>query len=382
MKNKLNRNFNFAIAVSPNKINLKKEMKFIKSALLYADTITLISPLAYIFFQLTNEKYKENERQAIKLFETILPFIRSADPEVYQQSKPVIKEFKKIILSKQYKSLPMVDKLHIKKNLKEFVLEVNNILEELIGNKTYKEIKLLVEQNNVNLEKFDHSFNNIDGYVAEYFKKLKKSITCSCPLFDERSNKLISAAIKSGIIDMSNTKKYKTKHAGLADKLLTRLPSFEFASVNEILDIRKELEKSLVRFRSKTLQFTESIQSLPWNEDFEDECYLLYDKEVAPALLEIEELINDNNIIKNLGIKMFTDQKIWNSLGGLVFNIAAAGTIASFSDTVTSDTAVYTAGGAWAVNKIANTYKNHRKKSKEIKRKDLFFYYKAGKILS
>lgn len=52
--------FNFSIAVSPNKkINLDIEMKFIKSALLYADKITIISPIAYLYFQLTDKKFKK-----------------------------------------------------------------------------------------------------------------------------------------------------------------------------------------------------------------------------------------------------------------------------------------------------------------------------------
>lgn len=240
----------------------------------------------------------------------------------------------------------------------------------------------MVKQDKVKVEKFDHSFNDINGYIAEYFSKLKESVSYSYPLFDKESSKLMSAAINSGIIDMSKTKKYKTIHAGVADKLLTKLPSFEFTTVDEILDIRKELENPLIRFRSKTLEFAESIQNLPWNEDFEDECYILYDKEIAPALLEIEELIHDNNFIKNLGRKILTDQKVWTSLGGLVLNIAAAGAIASLSDTVTSDTAKYTAGGAWVLNKIASTYNGYKKNLREIQRKDLFFYYKAGKMMN
>ncbi|WP_408956123.1 hypothetical protein [Natroniella sp. ANB-PHB2] len=377
----MNEKFKFSIAVAPNKMNLDTEIKYIKSALLYADTITLISPIAYIYFQLTDEKYKQNERQAVKLIDKIAPFIRIANPEVYRESEPIINQFKEVVLGKQYKNLKMVKKLHIRRGLNNFASEINNVLEKSIGSQTCKELSLLVNENKVELANFNHSFDDIDGYVREYFNKLKDSINSSYPLFDNRSNKLLSTAIKSGVIDMSRTKKYKTIHAGVADNLLTKLPSFEFASVNEILDIRRELGSSLIRFRSKILEFAEVVQSLPWNEDFEDECYILYNKKVAPSLLEIEELINENNIIKNLGIKILTDQKIWDGLGGLVINIAAAGAISSLSDTITSDTAIYTASGAWALNKIANTYNDYSKKTNTIKRKDLFFYYKAGKML-
>lgn len=47
------------------------------------------------------------------------------------------------------------------------------------------------------------------------------------------------------------------------------------------------------------LEYSESIQSMPWDTDFESECELLYNKEVVPALLEIEESTKDGSFIKN-----------------------------------------------------------------------------------
>ncbi|MDQ4679403.1 hypothetical protein, partial [Stenotrophomonas maltophilia group sp. RNC7] len=135
-----------------------------------------------------------------------------------------------------------------------------------------------------------------------------KSISNSYPLFDEYANNLMGSAISEGIVNISDMDKYKAIHAGLTDKLLFKLPSFEFAEVDEILDIRKELERPLLRFRGKTIEYAESIQTLPWDKDFEDECCILYNKEIVPSILEIEEMIEDNNIIKNLGITLLTDE--------------------------------------------------------------------------
>ena len=45
------------------------------------------------------------------------------------------------------------------------------------------------------------------------------------------------------------------------------------------------------------LEYSESIQSMPWDTDFESECELLYNKEVVPALLEIEESTKDGSFI-------------------------------------------------------------------------------------
>ena len=56
--------------------SLEREMNYIKSALLYADKVTLISPLAYMFNRLTNKGNNLNERTVIKLIEQILPLAK------------------------------------------------------------------------------------------------------------------------------------------------------------------------------------------------------------------------------------------------------------------------------------------------------------------
>lgn len=189
------------------------------------------------------------------------------------------------------------------------------------------------------------------------------------------SNNLINVAIKSGIINLSQTDQYKAIHGGMTEKVLRRLPSIKNATIDEILDIRTELSDPLIRFRSKMLRYTDTIQSLPWDKSFGSECGILYDKEIAPSILEIEELTSDNCFIMNLGRNISSDEASLQKTGGLVVGIAAAGALSSFSETISLDTAILTASVAWGASKIANTYNKYRLESKEISRKDLYFYY-------
>ncbi len=89
--------FDFTIAIIPNNSNLDIELQYIKSALLYADKVTLISPLAYLFTELTDKKYKDTERKTLHLFNQILPLCKLSDEEFYNQSAPVIAEFSRLI---------------------------------------------------------------------------------------------------------------------------------------------------------------------------------------------------------------------------------------------------------------------------------------------
>lgn len=373
--------FDFTVAIVPNNTSLEREMNYIKSALLYADKVTLISPLAYMFNRLTDKGNSLNERTVIKLIEQILPLAKLNDTSFYEETYPVIKEFSNIIHSKRYKSIPYVKKLEIQRQLRSFTMEVCEVMFSLVGEQHGNELQTLINKGQVEIEKFNHSLGDLDLCVKDYCDLLTKSIQSSYPLFDTQSNDLMKAAVDSRIVNLSSIDKQKITHAGLTDNYIQKLPSFSEASMDELIDIKNELSKPLTRFRGKMLEYSESIQSMPWDTDFESECELLYNKEVVPALLEIEESTKDGSFIKNLGRKFLTDEGVWRSTGGLVVSIAAGGVISAFNNAISSDTAMLVTGGTYAATKIASAYEEYTANKREIERKDLYFYYKAGRLL-
>lgn len=373
--------FDFTIAIVPDNTSLEREMNYIKAALLYADKVTLLSPLAYMFTRWTDKGNGLNERTAINLIEQILPLAKLNDASFYEESYPVIKELSDIIYSKRYKSIPYVKKYEIQRQLRSFTIEICERILSLVGEQHGSELQTLIDKGQVKIEKFSHSLGDLDLCVKEYCDLLTKSIQSSYPLFDTQSNDLMKAAVDSRIVNLSSIDKRKINHAGLADNYIRRLPSFSEASMDELIDIKKELSKPLIRFRSKMLEYSEAIQNMPWDADFESECELLYNKEVVPAVLEIEENTKDGNFIKNLGRTLLADEGVWKSTGGLVVSVAAGGVISAFNNAISSDTAMLVTGGTYAATKIASAYEEYITNKREIKRKDLYFYYMTGKLL-
>lgn len=374
--------FNFTVAVAPSVTNIDRELLFIKSALLYADRVTLISPMAYLYTQLTSSGNKLDEKTLIKLIKLVLPMCETQDPETYTKGNEIIGQLSSIVMSKRYKAVPMIRKIELRKILIGFSQGIDEILLKLIGDTQAKELSKLLHSKKLVLQKFEHNLADVDGCVSEYFGMLQESVKSSFPLFDEMSNDLMVAAVKSKVIRLSESEKRKITHAGVSDNLIKRIPSFGTASIDEILDIRKELASPLIRFRSKIISYSDSLQLMPWDKDFETECAILYEREIAPAILEIDELTNENGFIKNLGRNIITDGAFLKSAGGLFVSVAAAGVISAFSQAISSDTAILAAGGAWAAQKIASTYDEYKSKKTKISKKDLFFYYQAGRILS
>jgi len=367
--------------MAPMVVNIDRELEHVKAALLYADKVTLISPVAYLYTKLRSNDSKADIRQAVRVTNYILPFIENIEPELYSKCKDLMAQLSPIVYSKQYKAIPYLKRLEFNKAMGTFLTQIDEKLSEMLGTEQISELNLLLKSEKLVLQRFEHSLGDTDGCISEYFRMLTKSIKSSYPLFDELSSDLMSSAIEARIVRLSDVDRRKITHASLSDNFLHRLPSFETASVDEILDIRKELNDPLIRFRSKMIDYSDTLQSLPWDQDFEENCSILYSKEVAPAVLEIEELTKENGFLKNLGREIVSDDNFFKSTGGLVIGIAAAGIIPTFTQTISSDTTILAAGGTWAATKVADAYAKYAEKKRKIEKKDLFFYYKAGNML-
>lgn len=372
----------FAVAITPSVTGIDKELKYVKSALLYADNVTLISPLAYLFTQLSTNGLMVDERKILRIMNLIIPFCEEHDPEGIAKLRENVNQFNALVCSKKYKAVPMVQKLTIRQGITEAAALVDSKFCELLGQEQTNELCTLLKSKKLKLQRFEHSLTDTDGCVIEFFKILRQSVRDSYPLFDELSNNLMVSAMNAHIIQFNDTERKKITHAGVSDNLIQRLPSFELATVDEILDIRKELDPQLIRYRAKVLSYSDSIQSLPWDDSFEYECTELYYKEVAPAVEEIAELTAENSFLKNLGYAALSNGDFLKSAGGLVCSVAAGGVIGAFNNAVATDKAVLASGGVWAVTKVAESYREYKKKKKEIQQKDLYFYYQAGKLLN
>lgn len=372
--------FDFTVAIAPSD-NIEQELQYIKAALLYADKITLISPLAYLYSQLSSQSNHLSEKDVVRMIEYALPLCRKQEPVLYQNGLSAIGQLKSLLYSPKYRSVKYVDRIKIRKELLDYAAKIDSVLLEILGEEDTKELQILLKSKKLVLQPFEHDLTDLLGITREYFGMLGKSIKSSFPLFDETSSKLMSAAVSARIVQLNDMDKRKITHAGLSEKMIRQLPSFERASVDEILDINKELNGPLTRFRAKMLTYSDNIQSLPWDDHFEEECSLLYHKEIAPELQEIEELTHENSFVKNLGREIISDGSFLKTAGGLVVGIAAAGIIPSFTQSISSDVTILATGGACATTKIAAAYNDYRKNKKEIEKKDLYFYYKAGKIL-
>ena len=79
----------------------------------------------------------------------------------------------------------------------------------------------------------------------------------------------------------------RSNEAATAGRLIAGLDAFPRAAMDDLLDVRRQLEQPLVRFRAALATVTAQFESAAWDEGFDREVEDLYRRQVAPALLDV-----------------------------------------------------------------------------------------------
>lgn len=81
---------------------------------------------------------------------------------------------------------------------------------------------------------------------------------------------------------------------------MARLPTFPLATVDEVLDIRAELNPALTQFRSAMVTTAKNFTSAAWETGFEDEVHTAWVETVQPALESIDNTVRDDKSLSAL----------------------------------------------------------------------------------
>lgn len=195
------------------------------------------------------------------------------------------------------------------------------------------------------------------------------------PFFDDAASSLANKTriigSKIGFPILPKSPIVQSKQIAIVSNLFSRLPLFERAQVDEIFDIRKELEKPLVNFRSQIIQVSKEIETAPWDKDFPLDVEQLFIEKVEPTILDIEDACKSNkllsSVISNIAKKPLVIPA--TSALGLVLS-----TSAQIPDVIAQAISLSTGVAIIASEAI----KEWKEKQKEIERNGFYFYYKLG----
>ena len=366
----INSGFHITIGASPNAdLDMRHELNMIKATLLYADSATLNSPKVVMYGGLA-AMGELNLRQKVEFLNELMPALR---PEKYEEISEPLKQLLLIL------SMPrrMAGREKIVAGLKQMINpvwdELNETLETMLVDAGGEGLVKALQSGAVFLEKLNPDMDQmVDEYFDRIFKAIEKGSTHL--MLDVDTAGLVNAAISEGILVAHERSIQRGKHIQLATDLFNRLPLFECASIDEVLEIRKELFPYLSKYRSAIWDFSTEISSASWDKDFQFDADDTIRNKIEPVVQEIAETVRSNSFLSEL-LKQLT--KVPSFASGSVIGLAVAnadalpGLIGAAIGSVASAAAI----GAPAV-------KRYFERKQEIERNSLYFYYGASQKLS
>ena len=111
------------------------------------------------------------------------------------------------------------------------------------------------------------------------------------PLFDNEAGDIVRDMIKSA--HSQPVSRLPAVQSGLAATFIGTLPAFPDATVSEIVDVRRGIERSLIEFRSAVAGMATEVHEAAWDPGFHHEAQALFIRTVQPALRQVEENLKD-----------------------------------------------------------------------------------------
>ena len=392
----------FTIGTVSGYLEFTEDINLIKSSLLYADEIEMIGVLEYAVF-----KYLPNLINGAKNLEELMtnwvPFLESVETpgkaEILTQIRNLQEHFTVVdpILRKKKKRTKQ--EILAQMQAKKIEIQIRDIMavtmDDILKHSKSDVLKPLVDNNIISI--FDYGYDDFDkdkltgGYFGNLIRVMQDG--AAYPLFDKMSTDVIRSVSTSGVLDIGNINPEVLRHAGVATNILMTLPTLESAGFDELIDLKKEHNSELQMFRKAVYEFSEKIASLPWDDNFQYDCLKLYQTDVFPKVQEINEILTDTSILKNMGRKVLADEefrkKMGFAVGGLISAITTSSTMLSALGTMKNmilSAALIGISPAIAtaflkmVNLGVEAKLECQEKRIETKKNLMYYYYLASKI--
>lgn len=378
----------------------EKELRLIKSSMLYADEIELIGLTEYVVFKYL-PSILDSGKPLDLLLEELIPFIQSVElpnkDEVTKQleyAQEQLKIFTPILEKKKHRTTAEIQ-AQLKVNLakKEIQAKLTAAMSKLFNQPSSAELQMLVEKNWVKIFDYQMQGFNASEMAGGYLGSIMNAIyaTNTYPLFDEASIGILRPIAQTKLIDFSKLDSEVLRHAGVATRILMTLPTLEGASYDELADFRLQNAGPLSRFRKAVYGYSEKISCLPWDNGFQSECLKMYDTEVAPQVAELNELFTQTSTLKNFGRKVLADEEIRRDAGWAVGGIATAITTSSSLSgffrqlLVGVSLAIFSKEAAQGFLKTVNLWVQAHDHAKDVRKQGtgnmMYYYYLASKKL-
>lgn len=359
--------FESTIFSSPDKgLSLEKDIRLIKLALLYSDKITLLSPkTSMIVGAIQMGNLTDSQRMAF--IQEVAPIL---DPDF---SVNQLDEYLDIVKSLKAKKIRSKSELVIlgkyKSMMKKMEKETFKVAEKFYINSNFEQLMPLIETGNLELKEFDFTAMDDDKFVEYMSNEIHELLSQSgskYPIFDELMGDLAHKYSEEKKLSFQEQNPLEIQ---MGKEIILQLPNIDRISIEEILNLKIELENELSRFKGAILDFSKEVDSSPFSMDAKYEIKKQYEYHIKPELATLRSKMNGNKFYKHL-----RDELLSNSSSHLTQATFLLGLCSIFEfEKILSVTGVL---GETAYK----AYKKKIENSRQIKENPLFFYTQLSNV--
>lgn len=199
-------------------------------------------------------------------------------------------------------------------------------------------------------------------------------------IFDDSTGTLVQALIDGNKINPDALSLAHSKNVSVGSGLIRKLPALTSAPMDEILDLRREANGSLSRYRRAVSSLTPKIASAAFGSDFDEEVNDLWLREVEPAIDEIKETLADHTLVRETARHLSIDLKSYVFAATGPFVAVGVQTLSTL-DTLMTAALSATPAALAGVQLLAGADRDRRAGLKQAQKSDLFYLYDLGSRL-
>jgi hypothetical protein len=282
-------------------LDLSQETRLVKAALLYADRVTLANPKVMVIASMAGiiSGNQEHKRAAVLGMMDVLPD-GAATRAVYDE----LRRKKRKSVREMLVFRGLVERLD--RGAGQAVAEVESMLQEAGAGELDEALRAgAVDLNHLGLNESDPGLANVTLWLADLIAEIVAPSSPTYPMFDDATDGLLATMIREG--KAPGARLGQASQPAIASRLIARLAAFPDAPMSAILEARETLGAPLIRFRRAVANMQTELETMTLDEDFERGVRDTYEKRIAPALQELQDVASQHRVGTLLGRDLVTD---------------------------------------------------------------------------
>lgn len=333
-------------SVVGGEVSLKNELRLVRSALLYADTVELVSPGATMLSTL-NPLSGAGDVDPSSLLsqlddETLTRLGLERSPNEVRQVFEMLPKLMSLPEEDRRAVLPRDAEQELLTGLAELqsaMATAGDFVGGVLKRSGSPELEIALEKGVLTVDSAGfRSEMQTEDQIEWYAARLRSALgnPVDTLLLDERTVKFLQ---DMDVDAPAETVRDRATRAAAGSGLLERLPTFPDAAMNDVLEVRDALAEGRSRYRVAVKRLAAELSSTALDETLPAEIDEVWRDEVRPTLLDMQKTVRASSLARGTARRLASDYKSLLTGGTL---IVAIENLAQLSPTTTGSIAVGT----------------------------------------